>query len=241
MSSKIVNVSQVKEKLKSVIENLKYLESSKEDVKTLLPIQQKIFCMLNDVEALPLKAIKSQIEKRKKRRQKIKLKKQKIKLMNIELAKTAKPISSHNQEATLNELEKHLTTKKSYQQLKTIYEGQRFLKIFKLLGNLHLSRGQNEGETKKFVQKFQSLITVWKTFILEKQNCNGASENQWNTALFGSPSPYHHHLDLESFLRRRTIWDSYISFKGSSIPPGWVLPPQHANNEWSAYLCSSYP
>uniref|UniRef100_A0A1A9ZUM8 Programmed cell death protein 7 n=1 Tax=Glossina pallidipes TaxID=7398 RepID=A0A1A9ZUM8_GLOPL len=240
MSSKIVNVSQVKEKLKSVIENLKYLESSEEDAKNLLPIQQKIFCMLNDVEALPLKAIKSRIEKRKKRRQKIKLKKQKIKFMNSELAKTAKPISSHNQEATLNEIEKHLITKKSYQQLKTIYEGQRFLKIFKLLENLHLSRGQNADETKKFAQKFQRLITVWKTFILEKQNYNETLENQWNTALFGSPSS-HHHLDLENFLRRRTIWDSYISFKGSSIPPGWVLPPQHASNEWSAYLCSSYP
>ncbi|KAL9897349.1 uncharacterized protein LOC119638411 [Glossina fuscipes] len=241
MSSKIVNVSEVKKKLKSVIENLKYLESNKEDAENFLPIQQKIFCMLNEVEALPLKAIKSRIEKRKKRRQKIKLKKKKIKLINIELARTAKPISSHNQEATLNKIEKHLTTKRSYQQLKTIYEGQRFLKIFKLLENLHLSRGQSADETKRFAQKFQRLITVWKTIILEKQNCNETLENQWNTALFGSPSSNHHHLDLENFLRRRTIWDSFISSKGSSIPPGWILPPHHANNEWSAHLCSSYP
>uniref|UniRef100_A0A1A9WF68 Uncharacterized protein n=1 Tax=Glossina brevipalpis TaxID=37001 RepID=A0A1A9WF68_9MUSC len=247
MSSKNVNVSNVKQKLKSIIENLKYLENSKGNEENLVTLQQKMLCMLNDVEALPLETIKSRVKKRQKRRQKTKLKKQQIKRMNIKLAKIITPISTHNQEAIdetnnakhLITNEKHLITKKSYQQLKTIHEGQRFLKIFSLLEELHLRRGQNSDETKKFARKFERLITVWKTFILEKQNSDETIENQWNISLFGNP--YHENFDLETFLRRRTIWDSYVSSKGSSIPAGWVLPPKLAHSKWSAYLCSSNP
>lgn len=72
--------------------------------------------------------------------------------------------------------------------------------------------------------------------------------NQWEQAFFGTPSTDENcryliqaEYDSDALIFIRREWDQYISnfptVLSSSIPTGWVVPPETDNEEWKSFVC----
>ncbi|XP_034665289.1 uncharacterized protein LOC117899411 [Drosophila subobscura] len=127
--------------------------------------------------------------------------------------------------------------------LKRRHDAASMLERLDLLEKLCEARG---GDKAKLTEKLASMRTAWSR--VQQETTTGriieskapARERQWDIVFFGSPSSIQKRgLGYKAeLLRRRSIWDSYITQGkgGSCIPRGWVLPTENPTSEWLEYI-----
>ncbi|XP_037824179.1 programmed cell death protein 7-like [Lucilia sericata] len=233
-------VSQVKLAIKQIVDNLQQLEKHQDPDKDLLTLKTDTEQLLKHLESLPLEDIRNKLNKRQRKRHNKKLQK----LKNKEISKVInKQNGSKLYEDNTTSKASRDNKPKSHYQNKIVKECQRFLQTFELLEQLHLLRGQNTTETYKFSLKLRQLKSIWNCLLQDKLQEQTSAElkikQQWDEVLFGPPEKtyFQEKPDLQDFIRKRQIWDSYIDSKnGSSIPIGWILPPAKTEGKWLQYL-----
>ncbi|KNC32807.1 hypothetical protein FF38_00256 [Lucilia cuprina] len=233
-------VSQVKLALKQIADNLQQLEKYKDPGVDLFSLKTDTEQLLKHLESLPLEGIRNKLNKRKRKRHNKKLQKLKNKKINKVINKEI--VSKVYEDTTTSKASRDNKPKSHYQN-KSVKECQRFLQTFELLEQLHLLRGQNATETYKFSLKLRQMKSIWNSLLQDKLQEQIPTEvkiqQQWDEVLFGPPEKtyFQEKPDLQDFIRKRQIWDSYIDSKnGSSIPIGWILPPTKAEGQWLQYL-----
>ncbi|XP_022212690.2 uncharacterized protein LOC111067726 [Drosophila obscura] len=127
--------------------------------------------------------------------------------------------------------------------LKKRYDAASILERLDLLVKLCEARG---GDKASLTEKLASMRTVWSR-VQQESSATGriteskspSIETQWDVVFFGqaSSSQKQRRGEKPEFLKRRSIWDSYITQgkRGSCIPRGWVLPMEEATSEWLEY------
>ncbi|SPP81031.1 uncharacterized protein LOC117583674 [Drosophila guanche] len=126
--------------------------------------------------------------------------------------------------------------------LKRRHDAASMLERLDLLEKLCEARG---GDKAKLTEKLAPMRTAWsrvqqatKTGRITESKST-AIERHWDVVFFGSPSSSQRRRRgfKAEFLKRRSIWDSYITQGkgGSCIPRGWVLPTENPTSEWVEY------
>lgn len=214
-SSRNIAVTQVKIDLKEIIDNLKLLENSDSLNNTNLhDIKLKTQQLLKGLESKPLEKVKRKIKKKKIKRRRKKLHKTQHSASapqdsmdtkhNIETEN-----SNHASPKCIYNTTQQRSRKYQHHHLRSLKECHRFLKTFELLEQLHLARGQDIPETRKFSCKLQQLKTIWNCLLQEQQaeqsNSSEQIQQQWNQVLFGDAekSYYEGRPNMNYFLRKR--------------------------------------
>ncbi|KAM7359416.1 uncharacterized protein ACRADG_012195 [Cochliomyia hominivorax] len=240
MSASYRNITQVKLDIKQIIDNLQTLNHYQGNEANLPHLKCNTEELLNKLENLPLENIKTKLLKRQRKRRNKRLQKLKI-------FQNHKQIQDNSNNVIVKEdtppALKESKSKPNHHLLKSVKECQRFLQTFELLQQIHLARGQNSSDTYKFSLKLRQLKSIWNSLLQDKQQevttPEAKIEQQWNEVLFGPAEKtyFQDKPDLQNFIRKRQIWDSYIDNKhGTAIPIGWVIPKENANEEWQTYL-----
>ncbi|KAH8383346.1 hypothetical protein KR009_008059, partial [Drosophila setifemur] len=245
MPHKSRKLSEIKSNIRNVLHNLQQLEDLSNaqgqdiDLEQAEDLQRSTTTLLDALDQVEADKVAG-IQKQRKRRRR--LVKQKIKLRKLKVKKSekvAKPLPEIKTEpvARIQKQSEHISLRK-------LHDAASILQTFDLLEKLCESRG---GDKAVLSQKLAPMRLVWRRV---QQECESEAtketdkvsslENQWEMVFFGRSSPSVEETK-KTFLERRSIWDSYISHanKGSSIPRGWVLPPENPTELWTTYRSES--
>ncbi|XP_037947290.1 uncharacterized protein LOC119679161 isoform X1 [Teleopsis dalmanni] len=229
-------------KIQNVIKNINYLEEIEKGNK---PINSKKLKKLIQKTSRFL----DELEKPNKRKKFHKLQKN-ITVVPTNSQNTSKLVLSNKSEITTckqSSTTHKSAVKKEHHRLRICYEANRFLRTFNLLKTLHLKRSKDPISTQRFGAKLNRLQSQWSTILQENTPCTRAKysvEDQWNETIFGTSllTDFGRPQKLDKFLHIRRVWDSYLvplkNQHGSSIPIGWVLPREDADDRWLPYKCT---
>ncbi|ALC45510.1 CG1896, partial [Drosophila busckii] len=233
-------LSKIKADINNVIANLQCLEKLStapvEDfnIEHASQIQQRTTALLEQLEQLPHQEIlRIQLRRQLKR---IKAK-ENAKLRKEQCRKTPASVPESSNALTTTE-EVGLSAKEQAcpLRLKRLGEATMMLQKFDLLEKLYTSRGGHYGLSQSLAQ----MRKAWRCVQKENDNTDKLLllETMWDRVIFGCTSGnicYQRKgkKAKKDFIQKRTIWDSYIcQGTGTSIPIGWVLPPENPSPEW---------
>ncbi|XP_055379473.1 programmed cell death protein 7 [Condylostylus longicornis] len=110
------------------------------------------------------------------------------------------------------------------------------------------------GEKNEINSKTRKVLKSWRKKLDEYNNeestlkdalsfYSQSLEDQWHKTLFGNKQRNRkvtNFSEIRKFFGIRKIWDSYLvtttDSRGSSIPFGWVFPPERPSELWAEYL-----
>ncbi|KAH8276315.1 hypothetical protein KR026_010795, partial [Drosophila bipectinata] len=246
ITKKQPKLSEIKESITNILDNLEHLEDlcnakqSDFDVGQAEELQRRTTTLLDALDQVDAHKVAGKT-KHKKRRHRLQKQRNKQRRLEAKKSKDLKildkikidPVSAPN----TNKPAEHICLKKRQ-------DAASILQTFDLLGKLCESRG---GDKAALDQKLSHMRHVWKQVQQESESDSihsakkeSSIDAQWDMVLFGSGSQQGR-KNKNTFLKNRTIWDSYISQrKGAScIPRGWVLPPENPSHPWMQYKTDS--
>ncbi|KAH8313767.1 hypothetical protein KR067_011598, partial [Drosophila pandora] len=239
-------LSEIKESITNILDNLAQLEDlsnakpSDFDLGQAEDLQRRTTTLLDALDQVDARKVAG-ITKHKKRRHRLgkqRKKKRRLEAKKSENVKIIDPIKIEPGTAPSNiKPAEHIYLKKRQ-------DAASILQTFDLLEKLCESRG---GDTAALSQKLSRMRNVWKQVEKECECDNihsskkeSSIEAQWDMVLFGAGTQQGRE-NKNTFLKNRTIWDSYISQRqgASCIPRGWVLPPANPTLPWMQYKTDS--
>ncbi|XP_070143098.1 uncharacterized protein [Drosophila kikkawai] len=243
MQHKTLKLSEIKQNIRYVLENLQQLEHLTDNdaqdfnAEQAEELQRSTTTLLDALDQVPVAKVAG-IQKQRRRRRRLdkqKKKEPKLKAKKAKQGLQSKPKVSFEPSLTSREQQaEHISLKKRH-------DAASILHTLDLLEKLCKSRG---GDKLALSQKLAQMRVVWRRVQQENEGDHdresqkrvSSIESQWQAVFFGQSSDFVRE-NKETFCQRRSIWDSYISYgqRASCIPRGWVLPPESAPDLWTEY------